>query len=253
MDNDDIANALFNSLRSIKMQMVNCTEDINSLKCENNELKRTVVLLHQQLQQQSTEICSLQKNMNACVKKKVFKQHIDTVVENTQNQTKSVEFCLPKLRTLVFNSLHVNYLSSNVLKELYKCRRITLSYCYFLTPTYQIVMQVIILQLHPIREPHAHAGYFKQLRELLKQCLQKVYDQTFDFGKNYTYITPQKTYKYSTDFLKDLVFYNHNEMFLHSSNTSMLIPEQCMTNTNDIWLENSLLCHRMESKYLPEF
>jgi len=66
MDNDDIANALFNSLRSIKMQMVNCTEDIDSLKYENNDLKRTVVLLQQQLQQQSTEICFLKKK-HKCV------------------------------------------------------------------------------------------------------------------------------------------------------------------------------------------
>jgi len=242
MDNDDIANALFNSLRSIKMQMVNCTEDIDSLKYENNDLKRTVVLLQQQLQQQSTEICFLKKNINVCAKTKVSKKVNDKEFNNIENQKHSVELCLPKLRTLAFHSIEVKDLSSTVLTELYKCRQITLSYCYFLRATEIKVMQVVILKLHP-----------KEKFGRLKQILKKVYDEEFDFGRNYTYISPQQTYKHSTDFIKDFGFYDDTNIWLHSSKTSMLFLKQSMISTNeqhDLCLANALLCHRIECKHL---
>ena len=73
MDTDEIANALFTSLRLIKAQIVDCTEIVNVLKHENEELRATVFHLKEQVQQQTADLRLLQQDVQGERGKKSYK------------------------------------------------------------------------------------------------------------------------------------------------------------------------------------
>ena len=241
MNTDDIANALFTTLRLIKIQIVHCTEKINVLKHENEELRTTVFHLKEQVQQQTTDLRLLQqdfdlyKEKNEKLKIKVKK------IESSEKEKINVEFIFPTLRTLAFDSFINKDLPTNVLHYINQCKHIRVSHCYLLHVNTKSIMQVVILNLMPIDIRHSHAGYFKQLRGILKENMQKVYGKGFDFGEKFTYITPLQVYKSARIFVQDFCFNDKGEFILHSKKKSSKIPEQALIIENEIWLQAEII------------